>query len=157
MFSYTDSVFHVGVRVRDLDEAMERLGPPLGLTWAPPVERRQKVWRPEVGVTTSTLRFTYSCEGPQHVELLQGEVETPWYAEPDERGVHHLGVWADDVAAATEGFVAAGWTLEASNAPPEDGYGVFSYVRSPVGVLVEPVAASRRQLLERWWAGESMA
>lgn len=156
MFDYNDRLFHVGIRVPDLDAAMAQLGPALGVTWASAVERRQKAWLPDRGVVTSTLRFTYSCEGPQHVELLQGEAGTPWLAEPGERGIHHLGVWSEDVAGDTERFVAAGWTLEASNVAPEEGYGIFSYVRSPLGLLVEPVSSTRRDLFERWWSGQPL-
>jgi hypothetical protein len=156
MFDYNDQLFHVGVRVRDLDAAMPGLGTALGVTWAPVVERDQRVWLPGRGTIMTRLRFTYSCEGPQHVELLQGEEGSPWLADTDERGVHHLGIWSDDVAADTERFVAAGWTLEASGEAPEDGYGIFSYVRSPLGVLVEPVSSVRKDLFERWWGGQPM-
>ena len=93
-----DRLFHTGVRVPDLDKAMAELGGTLGLTWATPVEWQQPVWTPEAGAHTFPLRFTYSCEGPMHVELLDGAPGSPWDAGATP-GAHHLGVWVDDVPA----------------------------------------------------------
>ncbi len=70
---YDTGLFHVGIRVPELEAAMAELGDGLGLTWAEVVEREQTIWTPAGGAGTVTLRFTYSCDGPQHVELLQGE------------------------------------------------------------------------------------
>ena len=133
---------------------MAALGDSLGLTWAQVQERDQALWTPDQGQHTVRLRFTYSCEGPQHVELLQGATGSMWDAA-DSPGVHHQGVWVDDVGAEVERLVAAGWSLEAAQQSPEAGYGVMAYVRSPGGVLLEPVAAAVRPRFDRWWAGGS--
>ena len=90
---------------------MAELGAALGLTWAGVIEREQAAWTPADGAFTTPLRFTYSCEGPQHVELLQGVPGSLWDGT-DQPGAHHHGVWVDDVAAETERLIAAGWTLE---------------------------------------------
>jgi catechol 2,3-dioxygenase-like lactoylglutathione lyase family enzyme len=153
-FDYQQALFHVGVRVPDLEAAMAALGDSLSLTWAQVVERDQALWTPEQGQHTVPLRFTYSCEGPQHVELLQGATGSMWDGA-DAPGVHHQGVWVDDVAAEVERLVAAGWTLEAAQQSPEGGYGVMAYVRSPGGLLLEPVAAKVRPRFDRWWSGGS--
>ncbi len=110
------------------------------------------MWTPASGSTTVTLRFTYSCEGPQHIELLQGPPGSPWYGA-DFPGVHHVGVWTDDVAAETERLVAAGRTLDLAGRAPAEGYGAMTYVRSPSGFLLEPVKSFARERMERWWAG----
>jgi hypothetical protein len=117
-FDYQQALFHVGVRVPDLEAGMAALTAGLGLTWAQVVERDQALWTPERGQHTVRLRFTYSCEGPQHVELLQGEAGSMWDAA-DAPGVHHQGVWVDDVGAEVERFVATGWTLEAAGRSPD--------------------------------------
>ena len=153
-FDYQQALFHVGVRVPDLEAAMEPLGASIGFTWAHIVERDQALWTPAQGQHTVPLRFTYSCEGPQHVELLQGAPGSLWDGA-DSPGVHHQGVWVDDVAAEVERLVAEGWSLEAAQRSPEDGYGVMAYVRSPGGVLLEPVAVAVRPRFERWWSGGS--
>jgi len=38
-FDYQSALFHVGIRVPDLEAAMEEIGPGLGITWAQVVER----------------------------------------------------------------------------------------------------------------------
>jgi catechol 2,3-dioxygenase-like lactoylglutathione lyase family enzyme len=154
VFDYQD-VYHVGVRVRDLEVAMRDLGVSLGLTWAEVTHRQQRVWLPGEGATTIQLDFTYSCEGPQHVELLKGSAGSIWDAS-DWPGVHHMGVWVGDVAATTEQLVATGWTLEIAQLPPEDGYGAFTYVRAPSGFLLEPVSSALKPFFEQWWAGGSL-
>jgi catechol 2,3-dioxygenase-like lactoylglutathione lyase family enzyme len=155
-FDYQQALFHTGVRVPDLEGAMAALGSSLSLTWAQVVERDQALWTPAGGQHTVPLRFTYSCAGPQHVELLQGAPGSLWDGA-DLPGVHHLGVWVDDVAAEVERLVAEGWTLAAAQQSPEDGYGVMAYVRSPGGVLLEPVSTAVRPRFERWWSGGAFA
>lgn len=145
-------VFHTGVRVVDLDKAMAELGSGLGLAWSAPVEVEQRVWTPDGGATTHPLRFTYSAEGPQHVELLESPPGSPWHAG-GHPGVHHVGVWVDDVVAEAERLVDAGWAIVAANLPPEEGLGVFAYVEPPVGAIVELVMDRARPRFEAWWAG----
>lgn len=156
MVDYNAALYHVGVRVPDLEKAMAELGDGLGITWAGVIEREQSAWTPALGYFTTPLRFTYSCEGPQHVELLQGAPGSLWDGN-DSPGVHHHGVWVDDVAAETERLLAAGWSLEMAQKSPEDGYGSMTYVRSPNGFLLEPVTSAVRPRFERWFAGGAFA
>ena len=143
-------MFHTGVRVVDLDKAMAE-SPGLGLAWSAPVEVEQKVWTPDGGATTHPLRFTYSVEGPQHVELLESPPGSPWHAGRHP-GVHHVGVWVDDVVVEAERLVDAGWAIATANLPPEEGFGAFANVEPPVGAIVELVM-EREAAVEAWWAG----
>lgn len=156
MYDYSSEVFHVGHLVPDLPAAMEDLGESLGLTWTQVVHRDdQRVWTPEQGQRRVPLTFCYSTQGPQYVELIQGVEGTPWwYGDP--RNLHHAGVWAD-VAALTDDLVSRGWTLVCSQVSPEEGYGSFSYVRSPTGFLLEPVTYDNRERMMRWFAGGSLS
>ncbi len=156
MIDFQHDVFHVGIRVPDIDAAMAELSDGLGLTWAKKMDREQHLWTPEGGAVTTRLLFTYSCEGPQHLELLQGEPGSIWDGD-DRTGAHHVGVWVDDVAAETERLVGLGWTLEAAGKPPEDGYGSMTYVRSPQGLLVEPVTSRAKGRFDVWFAGGDLA
>ena len=87
-----------------------------------------------------------------HLELLQGDLGSIWDAG-EHPGPHHLGVWVDNVATTTETLLSEGWTLELAGRSPEDGYGAFTYVRSPTGAIVEPVSAALKPAFERWWNG----
>jgi catechol 2,3-dioxygenase-like lactoylglutathione lyase family enzyme len=148
--------YHQGVRVPDIDAAMKELGETLGITWCEPQQREQAVWLPEVGPTTIPLRFTYSAEGPQHVELLQGASGSIWDGT-EAPGLHHVGLWSDDVAGETESLLSAGWTLRIAQRDPADGYGVFTYVQPPSGLLVELVWSGVKPMFDRWFAGGPLA
>jgi hypothetical protein len=147
--------FHVGIKVPDLDLAMAEYASGLDVTWAAVQEREQPIWQPHTGLVGVPLRFTYSCEGPVHLELLQGTAGSFWdgVAEP---GLHHTGVWSDDVRGDTKAFVDAGWTLVGAGAAPEDGFGVFTYVQAPTGLIVELVWSAVKPRFEAWWAGGTL-
>jgi len=148
--------YHQGIRVPDLDAAMVELAPALGVTWCEPQTRQQAVWLPGVGATTIPLRFTYSAEGPQHLELLEGAPGSIWDGR-HEPGLHHVGLWSDDVGGETAALVEAGWTLLMAQQPPEKGYGAFTYVQPPSGLIVELVWSAVKPMFERWFAGGALA
>ena len=137
-------LFHVGLRVHDLAAAMDEIGAAWGVTWC-----AVRDWPMEIALTFSTA-------GPVRLELIQGSPDTP--LDPAQgTGPHHLGYWVDDPGAETERLLADGWELVMSAAAPESGYGRFTYVRSPEGLLVEPVALANRERFEAWWAGGTLA
>jgi Glyoxalase/Bleomycin resistance protein/Dioxygenase superfamily len=150
------NAYHVGVRVADLEQAMREFEAFAGLTWCSVQTRQQRVWTPRDGAFTTPLRFTYSAQGPMHVELLQGELGTMWDAGAG-AGLHHTGVWVDDVAAETERLTSTGWSLVAAYSAPEDGFGVFTYVESASGFVLELVDVAVQPMFERWWNGGELA
>ncbi len=155
MISHTRA-YHIGVRVPDLDVAMAEMGADLGLTWCSVQERAQPVWTPATGDMSVPLRFTYSCEGPMHIELLEGAPGTIWDGR-QQPGIHHTGVWVDDVAAETAALLAKGWTLAAAARSPEDRFGAFTYVVPPrSGLIVELVWSALSPMFDRWFAGGSL-
>ena len=78
MFNFQE-IFHIGIRVPNLQRAMEEMGESLGVTWAQAVENPgQSLWTPEKGQQELPLKFVYSCEGPQHLELLEGPENSIW-------------------------------------------------------------------------------
>ena len=101
MFNFQD-IYHIGIRVPDLEEAMHEMGSSLDITWAEPVHTEaQSVWTPSEGQQKLPLKFVYSCEGPQHLELLEGPTNSVWDGS-ENSGVHHVGVWVDNVVNETE-------------------------------------------------------
>ena len=135
---------------------MAEMGADLGLTWCSVQERQQDVWTPTTGAVKVPLRFTYSAEGPQHLELLEGAPGTIWDGRK-QPGIHHTGVWVDDVAAETNALLAKGWTLAAAGRSPEDGFGAFTYVVPPSGLIVELVWSAISPMFDRWFAGGALA
>jgi hypothetical protein len=156
MFNVEGQLFHVGIRVTDLAAAMEEISASSGVSWTSLRDWPMDVWLPDRGYITMDIALTFSTAGPVRLELIQGSPGTPLDAS-EVPGTHHLGYWVDDPAAETERLLAQGWTLEMAAAAPEDGYGRFTYVRSPSGLLVEPVESASRQRFEVWWAGGELA
>ena len=147
-------LFHVGVRVPSLEAAMDEIGASLGVTWAEPRENpAQTLWTPAGGAQEIHLKYTYSAEGPQHIELLEGPPGTFWDGR-EHAGAHHVGVWADDVSAETERLVALGWTLVGAQHDPGAGSGVglFTYLQPPSGLIVELVDSAVVPFFEQWWS-----
>ena len=152
MIDYQE-IFHTGIRVPDLDTAMAQLGAPLGVTWAKPQHiAHQPIWTPDDGQQHVPLRFVYSTEGPQHIELLEGPEGTVWDGR-EHPGVHHVGLWVDDVAAEAHRCVADGWAVTAAQCAPDEGYGSYVYVQPPAGPIVELVWSAARPRFDAWWAG----
>lgn len=150
MIDYTTQMFHVGHLVPNLEQAMNQLGSDFGFEWTEVVFREdQPLWTPEEGQRSVPLKFCYSMAGPQRVELIEGPEGTPWW-HGDAENLHHAGVWAD-VPALTEELLSRGWTLVMAQKSPEEGYGSFTYVRSPTGFLLEPVALANQPRMERWF------
>jgi Glyoxalase/Bleomycin resistance protein/Dioxygenase superfamily len=147
-------LFHIGIRTANIEQTMEEIGRSADVTWTSMQTEPRSSWVPGKGQIEWAVRFVYSCEGPVHYELLEGERGSIWDGH-DVPGAHHFGVWTDDVKGDTERLLAVGWTLELAGASPEKGYGRFTYVRSPTGFLLEPVALENKPRFERWWAGGS--
>lgn len=151
MIDYASRMFHVGHLVPDIEAAMEQYATDLGLQWTDLVVREeQPLWTPQRGQESVVLKFCYSMVGPERVELIEGPEGTPWW-HGDLKNLHHVGVWAD-VPALTEELVGRGWELVMAQKSPEEGYGSFSYVRSPTGLLLEPVAEANKPRFDVWFS-----
>lgn len=152
MFHFDGQLFHVGLLVPDIDAAMAELSETQGVTWASVRDWPMRIWLPARGYVDVELKLTFSQQGPCRLELIQGSPGT--HVDPAAGfGAHHLGYWVDDPQAETERLLAQGGELVASAASPDEGYGRFTYVRWPNGMLVEPVAIANKERFEAWWAG----
>jgi len=154
MFDFKE-IFHIGIRVPNIETAMEEMGESLNLTWAELVENPSQVlWTPDNGQQSIPLKFVYSCEGDQHLELLEGQPGSFWDGNQNP-GVHHFGVWVDDVKTETERLMGLKWELLGAAKSPDKGFGNMSYLAPSNGTILELVASSNKPRFERWWAGGS--
>ena len=151
-------VFHMGIRVADLAAAQRELTESIGVRWTTPATIPMKAWAPDTGFQSYDLTISFTVEGPVHIELLHGSPGSYHDVRGGGAGLHHIGVWVDDVATANQDLVSQGYTVELAGASPEEGYGSFTYVRSPGGVLFEPESgrSGARERFERWYAGGSL-
>ena len=148
-------IFHIGIRVPNIHLAMEEMGESLNLTWAELVENpSQGLLTPDGGQQSIHLKFVYSREGDQHLELLEGQPDSFWDGN-ENPGVHHFGVWVDDVKAETERLLRLKWELLGAAKSPAEGFGNMTYLAPPNGTILELVASVNKPRFERWWSGSS--
>jgi catechol 2,3-dioxygenase-like lactoylglutathione lyase family enzyme len=148
-------VYHVGLRLPDIRRAMSELSDSMGLHWAAPQHIPMRPWIPGTGYQDLEITLAESVEGPVHVEVAEGTPGSIWDYRLGE-GLHHFGVWVDSVGETVAGLVKQGWVLEMSAASPEEGYGGFAYIRSPAGIVFEPVSTGSQAIHQRWWGGGSL-
>lgn len=148
------AVTHVAHAVADLDTVMVQLGSALGLEWAA-VQQREMAISVAGEVVSTPIRFTYSCGSPPHIELIEGQAGTIW--APD-RGLHHIGVWTDDLAGDALQLSESGFSEEVAGVSRSgrSPFG-FTYHSSPHGLRLELVDVASRPAFDRWLAGGDLA
>ena len=127
---------------------MDEMGRQFGLTWVAP-QRRNLTVNFRGRVVNTDLRFTYSEQGPVHVELIEAAPGTPW--EP--ASMHHVGYWSDDLAATAAEFADGGLELDTTYDNPGPGPEGFGYWMAPSGLRIEVVDGARRPAFEQWIRG----
>jgi hypothetical protein len=134
-------LFHTGIIVESLDHAMESWGGALRLDWAPPLTSTVPMRGPE-GVAGREVRFTYSLQGPHHIELLEQIDPTPYLGLTGGRRVHHLGYFTDDLRAAAADLEGRGFRMELSGIADDGGIGraTFHYSDESPGMWIELVS-----------------
>ncbi len=141
------AVAHVGIVTPDIEALAGELTRTLGVRF--PASQEQVVeWRSGTEVGRSPVRLTWSVEGPPHLELLQGPAGTVWAAQGASH-LHHLGYWADDVAAASAGLSASGLPLEIGGLGEGNEPDGFAY-HTGSGLRVEVLDSRRRRAIARW-------
>jgi hypothetical protein len=146
----TLDVFHVGLVVADIRAAMDEIGANLAIGWAPVQQRTQKVRTASGETRAEPIIFTYSSDGPPHIELIQPEARSVWAITPP-GCLHHIGAYADDIRMPP----GTGLSLEFGGGHGEVPVG-FAYYSSPYGVRVELVDESRRAQFTDWFAGADL-
>jgi catechol 2,3-dioxygenase-like lactoylglutathione lyase family enzyme len=150
---------HTCIVVDDLDRAREMYGAFLGtsftdvanidLKWISPM--RGGVLERCVGQTI------WSLDSTPPVELFAGEEGSPWYTPPGTQYLHHLGYWGKDMDAQSQQLQAAGFEIEFTMPPREDGeLRGFAYFLHPTGMRIEVQTAADKEGMARWYAGEKL-
>jgi catechol 2,3-dioxygenase-like lactoylglutathione lyase family enzyme len=143
-------LYHVGIVVADLDAAMAEYGSVFGVEWTGRLGADQPIRFPD-RTATITFAAVYSRQGPCRLELVQEIPGTLWTCG---RGLHHLGFWCDDVAAAGARLEKAGYAPVAAQDPGDGSPPMFAYYAGPDGIYVELVSAPMlRESLEAVFAG----
>jgi len=135
-------VFHVGIIVPRLEDALQRFNETLGVIWGPIIEGEAPFLDGEGSTRTIRLRYSYSCEAP-HLELIEEVPDTPWVCNPISN-LHHIGFFADDVDSQSDELTGVGCPFEFGSRSAGSGPMMFAYHRDDLAVRFEFVSETRR-------------
>jgi catechol 2,3-dioxygenase-like lactoylglutathione lyase family enzyme len=91
----SESIWHVGIIVRDLEATVEKYSNVLGITFREPMTADMSGFEEAPGRRTTSVRLAFSVEGPPYYELFEFS-GTGLLAPGHPEGLHHLGVWTPD-------------------------------------------------------------
>ena len=146
-------MYHTGIIVESLQNAMSTMGGALGLDWAPPRTSTAPMQGPN-GVQGREIRFTYSLQGPHHIELLEQVDPAPYLNLTGGRRVHHLGYFTDDLIQASADLEARGFHRELSGVGENGqiGRAAFHYNPESPGIWIELVSYEIAEEIGGWIA-----
>jgi catechol 2,3-dioxygenase-like lactoylglutathione lyase family enzyme len=147
------NLFHVGILVPDLDEAVERFAEVLGLSFKEPAVAHVDRFEQGASVEALDLRISWSIQGPPYLELLESQDNSGLYGHSHE-GLHHVGLWEPDPEALMDRLRNLGLGQEATQYTPDDR--ILATYTAPAelyGTRLEFIDASRRPGMEAWIAG----
>ena len=145
-------LYHAGIAVHEIDEAMRRFGELLGIDrWVTFESALPSRYRGEP--VTAGAKAAYGASGAMYVELVEPTGDR-WTAtaflEERGEGVYHLGYWVDDVPDAIRRAGDAG--LGVDWAADADGRPFIAYLDATGGVHLELVSSTIRPILEARFA-----
>lgn len=146
MTSREASYYHVGILVRDLDEAIARFSDTFRCSFAKPFDFAVDAFA-DPDPRPLTVHATFSQGGPPYVELIQGHPDEGFFRIDLGERLHHIGVWAEDVEAKAAELEAEGGTREASITVDGKVAVWFMAPASHHGTRVELVNAAQQQWL----------
>jgi methylmalonyl-CoA/ethylmalonyl-CoA epimerase len=143
--------YHIGIAVNDLDDAMTRLGRSLGLEpWATLQAEVPAIYRG--AETLSGIRSAFARSGGLLIELVQptgGSFTAQTFLDERGEGIYHLGYWVDDLAETTIRAEAMGFAVDMALPAGRDRMAVYLDDGQSVGVHIELVNGSMREMIDR--------
>lgn len=147
--------FHIAILVNDLEEAIDRYSRVLGIDFVDPTLSTARFWEKNREERTLEARLSYSKqqEGP-YIELVEAQGDGLFDSRRGE-GIHHVGLWEPDCEARVEEMKQKGVELVAAQYTPEGEIIVAYFEPADMnGVMLEIVDSGRKEMMERWFAGE---
>jgi catechol 2,3-dioxygenase-like lactoylglutathione lyase family enzyme len=147
------NLFHVGILVPDIDEAIARFTEVLGLSFNEPAVAHVDRFEHGSSVEALDLKISWSIQGPPYLELLESQDSSSLYGHAHE-GLHHVGLWEPDPEALVDRLRNLGVGQEATQYTPDDRIlATYTPPGELYGTRLEFIEASRRPGLEAWIAG----
>jgi catechol 2,3-dioxygenase-like lactoylglutathione lyase family enzyme len=138
-------LYHVGVVVPDVREAMARYSDALGFTWSRVGDSTLDVLV-DGSRREARIAATYSVQGPPHLELIEELSGGVWAAQA--LGLQHVGFWVDDLEGTITRLDGAGLPGRVKHLPAEGQPAMFSYHDAGAGLWWELVGPAFRPRLE---------
>ena len=144
-------IFVTGLVVPDIERATAEAATALGLEFTP-LQTSPLELRTPNGIEAFDLQFVYSLGAGPHLELIQAVPGT--YYDPKGGGyMRHVGMWADDLAKASEELAARGLPLEAAGRNGDVEPYAFVFHANDWGLRVELVDRVQQDYFETWLGG----
>lgn len=148
----TGRFYHFAYVVDDVRETMAAMETAFGLHWAKVLEgSRGPVHHHRLGMLDVPTVIAFSMDGPPHIELIERRPGTLW--DVPGTGLHHAGLWVDDVVSASERLTALGMPLIAHGARPDGSIGRTAFHDNGTGSLVEILDECLREPFRVWMSG----
>lgn len=145
-------MFHLGFVVEDVTLAAGQLSEMFGVHWTPVADREIHLTGPD-GPWRTPLATCYSREGPVHLELIQAVPGTIWRQPLGVLTPHHVGVWSDDLQAASAELSEQDLPMVATYDRADQAVSGFAYHQMPDGMFLELLDSSRKPAFDAWFAG----
>jgi hypothetical protein len=143
--------YHIGIVVRDYEEAVEHYSRLLDIKFTEPAEAIVSIENPETRQTESTnLVAVYSWTIPPYVELLQA-TGTGIFSEKNAGEILYFGAWESDIEGRIKKLKEQGIGIEAllRSAPDKAVYAIIT-APDKMGVRMEYVRELLRPITEAW-------
>ena len=135
--------YHVGIATRRVEDAMSALGEVFGCEWSAVKEGAEPGLATPTGLVDWSTRVAHSCQGPIHLELLQGTPGSVWDTDAVAR-LHHVAFWSEAFSRDVAQLERLGWTVEVTFYDDDRRPYSFAYLRKPDAPRVELVDVARR-------------
>ena len=140
-------LYHVGIVVRNIEAASDRLTSLLGLEWGPIMESELQVRDGEGTDFVLPNRARYSTQAP-YLELIEEKPGTVWVRNPYSNR-HHIGFFTSDLSGEERALHSLLCPLEIMGRSGHSAPITFTYHRDDdLGVRIEHVDLSLRESLE---------
>lgn len=144
-------LWHVGVVVHDLSEAMNELSEAFGISWTS-VNSQDVVIEVEGEPECHAVRWAATSREQPDLEVIEA-AEGIWSLETNGgAALHHIAYWSEDLDRDVEDLKRSSYRLEASG-KDRDGQLRFVYMVSPSGIRIELGAEHTREAWEQWVGG----
>jgi methylmalonyl-CoA/ethylmalonyl-CoA epimerase len=142
--------YHVGLAVRDLDDAMKRFGDQFGIEkWGTLDSEVPAAYRG--AETVAGIRSAFARQGGLLIELVQpttGMFTAKTFLEERGEGIYHLGYWVEDMAGVLERADKLGLGVDWVFPVTGDPLAVYLDAKQTLGMHIELVSPAMKPIID---------